>query len=48
MKQNKCQILFIQETHFAKEQINKINQNCDSDYYQSMVEWLKQYDSDLH
>ena len=38
MKQQKCQILFIQETHFAKEHINKINQNCDADYYQSMVE----------
>jgi len=38
MKQQKCQILFIQETHFAKEHINKINQNCDTDYYQSMVE----------
>ena len=26
MKQQKCQILFIQETHFVKENINKINQ----------------------
>ena len=35
MKQQKCQILFIQETHFVKEQINKINQNCDADCYHS-------------
>ena len=26
MKQQQCQILFIQETHFVKENINKINQ----------------------
>ena len=35
MKQQKCQILFIQETHFVKEQINKINQNCDAHCYHS-------------
>ena len=35
MKQQKCQILFIQETHFVKEHINKINQNCDADYFHS-------------
>jgi exodeoxyribonuclease-3 len=35
MKQQKCQILFIQETHFVKENINKINQNCDANCYHS-------------
>ena len=35
MKQQNCQILFIQKTHFVKEHINKINQNCDADCYHS-------------
>ena len=31
MKQQKCQILFIQDKHFVKEHINKSNQNCDAE-----------------
>lgn len=35
MKQQKCQTLFIQETHFVDENMNKIIQNCDPNCYHS-------------